>query len=161
MVRKAVIALALLPASAMAQNVNTQCRWIGSLWSCNTNPGISAPAPLDPAAALAAGAALVPNLAEQDMRQREMRLREREMRLREKAVREQDTPRPVTAIPPPASLSDKYGIDAARRDFLGSLLDHCRSGAPLSAVPADRRELTGSFCYAFDQGRIDEITRSK
>lgn len=159
MVRKAaLIALALASGPAVAQS--TQCRWIGNVWSCNQT-GIKIPAPVDQAAQLAAGAALVPDLAEQDMREREMRLREREMELREQAVRNSPEPRPSPTIPPSAGLQQRYGIATKDQQFLDLALMYCRTGAPIADIPEAQRTITAALCYAYDQGRIAEIVGDK
>lgn len=144
MVRKAVVILALAFAtSASAQSANTQCRWIGSIWSCDTRgQGVTTPQPIDPGAVLRSGAALVPDYPESEPRQRA----------------QPDSPTP---FPPPTSLSGKYGIDADRRAFLDATLHYCRLGAPIANIPADQRAVAGAICYAYDQGRIAEIAGTK
>lgn len=159
MVRKAaVIALALAAAPADAQS--TQCRWVGSIWSCNQT-GVQVPAPVDQSAQLAAGASLIPSVAEDDMRERELRLREREMELREQALRNPPAPPPSAAIPPPVGLQQKYGIATKDQQFLDLALMYCRTGAPIADVPEDKRAITGALCYAYDQGRVAEIGGNK
>lgn len=164
MVRKAVIALALLPVSAFAQSSTTNCQkdYFGNV-TCQTNqnPGIDW-SKANQGTVLQSGANSVPNYAEQQMRQRELRLRERELQLREQAARDAAKPAPPpAAFPPPTSLTGKYGVDAERKAYLDTVLMYCRTGAPLKDVAADQQMITGALCYAFDQGRIDEITRSK
>lgn len=41
-----IAASVLVCSAASAQTQNTQCRWVGSTWSCNTAPAPSPPAPI-------------------------------------------------------------------------------------------------------------------
>lgn len=102
-----------------------------------------------------------PNYAEQQLRRREMQLRERELEARERALKQSEASPAPGAIPPPVSLSGKYGMDANGSVFINSLLDHCRSGTDIKSLPADRQQLVGIVCYAFDQGRIAEILQNR
>lgn len=158
MVRKAALIIGLTlatPAAAQSSTTNCQKDYFGNV-TCNTTQtqGINwgllnqPPSPQ-------------PNYAEQQLRQRELRLRERELKLREQAAREAEAAPPPAAIPPPTSVSGKYDMSASQRSFVDIVLQYCVNGTPIGDVPEDRREITGAFCYAYDQGRIAEITRDK
>ena len=133
MVRKAaLIAIGLLALPASAQTTNTQCRWIGTIWSCESQPsGVQIPAPLDHGAILRSGAAVVPPY--------------------------QPVPRqPPIPAPPPVNATQRYGISPDSRRFVELALIYCRTGAPIADLPEDQQAISGALCYAYDQGRIAE-----
>jgi hypothetical protein len=168
MVRKAIVILALAFAtSASAQNTTTNCRkdYFGNV-TCDTTerPGINwglLGQQQNQGQVLQSGANAVPNYAEQQLRLRELQLRERELKLREQAAREAPTQSPPVAIPPPVSLQQKYVMNGDQQRYLDTVLLYCGTGAPISNLPANTQAMTGAICYAYDQGRIAEITGTK
>lgn len=163
MVRKAIVILALLPVGAAAQNSTTNCRTdpFGNV-TCQTQqqPGIDW-SRANQGQVLQSGANSVPNYAEQQLRQRELQLRERELQLREDAARKAPAPAPPAAIPPPGDLQQKYVMNGDQQRYLDTVLLYCTTGAPISNLPANNQAMTGAICYAFDQGRIAEISGTK
>lgn len=80
--RKLIFVAALaLGGTASAQT--TDCRWIGSVWSCNTNqpPPLSSANPLNYGDAMRAGQALVPDYQQQELRRQQ--IEEQRQRIRQ------------------------------------------------------------------------------
>lgn len=168
MVRAAALTIyAVLAMPVAAQTTTTDCRWIGNIWSCDSRArGPQRVEPVDQAATMKAGAELVPDLAEQELRRRELRLREREMDARERALRIGDgqqapdpTPLSSSHLNPDGSLR---GFD---RDLVKLAVSQCKSDladmareAPLSESfmwrdksPELRRDYM-IICLAYSQG---------
>lgn len=132
MKRLATFIAAAIALPASAQTTSTQCRWIGNVWSCDSQT--QSTAPIDQGAILRSGAASVAPV-------------------KPSPPRDQPTP-----IPPPIDIKARYGLDRGGVELIAEMIKACpaRDGGRvrLEDYPEDSRSLIGAICYAYDRGRI-------
>lgn len=140
-----LILVAAITAPAAAQNTTTQCRWIGNVWSCDSQTRQNGTAPVDQGKLLEAGASIIKPI-------------ERPIPREPRAV---SAPTP---IPPPISIAQRYGMNAEQRAMIAGLLKNCptddRATMKLESLPENQRSLSAALCYAYDRGRTDGYVRA-
>ena len=131
--RRLVFVAALAFATGASAQTMTQCRWIGNIWSCDSQTQIPKGAePVDQGAILRGGADLV------------------------KPVQ----PAPVLAPPrPPRTTTPAiaYRISREQEEMLAEVIATCPAfiddPGKWDAVPEDRRPIIGAICYSYERGR--------
>lgn len=132
MKRLAILALAIAALPASAQTTNTQCRWIGNIWSCDSQTKQKPTTPLDQGAILRSGAAIVP------------------------PYEPNQTPDPLPVAPPAVDIEHRYGLTVEQTALVRNLLKNCPeddySAIKFNRIEEESRALVATLCYAFDQG---------
>lgn len=126
-----LLAVAIAPA-ASAQDTTTQCRWIGNIWSCDSQTREKPEAkPTDQGSILRSGASVVPPYSPRSVE------------------------RPASGDPYQMPQSDKLTVTA----ILNVCPKDDVSPVPVEQFPPDLRKMVSSLCFAYAAGRREALGR--
>lgn len=168
MLKRAVLVLLILTSPAAAQDTRTQCRWVGTNWTCDTKRS-----GIDFSKGLQDGQNLVPNYADQEEQKARTRLLEEQAEaLRQQNLRasqQQATPQsapPTTALTEadvrrvsgygPRCLADSSAIEAGGDTLKQRIAEGMFMGADL--IPAFQRDHR-IFCLGYQHSNFDALSQ--
>lgn len=143
-------AILLLAAAtpAVAQDTNTQCRWIGTTWSCDSQQSRADRGPID---YLSAMGGLGPSYEDTELKQQQIQQNRNILEMQEAQLRAMKKAEESASRPPSA---ETYHLEPKAITGLNALLSLCPSLAgDLASVPDADRRVVQALCYAHAKGQ--------